>query len=227
MRTIIIGDIHANAIQFDCLLKKIEFSKASDNLILLGDLIDRGSDAYETIQRVIALKKEMGLRLVIIRGSHENLMLSDTLKDKILWWVVGRGATLHSFRQNEDDISHYAKWIEENTVLHHETQHYQCVHAAIRDRPLSEHDEHTLMMNHSLVKQNQYKGKLTITGHIHLQEPTYFDGNGGKGRVLPCEKSLELPEKGVICIDTGCGSAGGKLTGMIIEGRKYRLVTVT
>lgn len=226
MRTIIVGDIHAKTSQFDFLLKKIGFSSESDNLILLGDLIDRGDDAYGTIQRVIELKEKMGLRLTIIRGSHENLLLSSSWKDKILWKAVGGGATVRSFCHNKDDISNYTKWIQNNTVLYYETKHYRCVHAAIRDRPLSEHDGHTLMMNHFSVKRNHYKGKLTITGHIHLQNPTYFDGNNGKGSVLPYEKTLKLPESGVICIDTGCGSKGGKLTGMIVGGTKYRLVSV-
>ena len=32
----------------------------------------------------------------------------------------------------------------------------------------------------------------------------------------------ELPERGVICIDTGCGK-GGRLTGMVIEDGKFIL----
>ena len=36
------------------------------------------------------------------------------------------------------------------------------------------------------------------------------------------EKWYDLPEKGIICIDAGCGK-GGRLVGMVIEGGKYML----
>ena len=37
--------------------------------------------------------------------------------------------------------------------------------------------------------------------------------------------ALPLPERGVICIDTGCGK-GGRLTAMVIEGEKFTLHSV-
>jgi len=225
MRTLVIGDIHGQTERFDRLLEKMEFSPAQDKLILLGDLIDRGADSYGVLQGVMRLKREMGENMVILRGSHEMLLLSPKWKDKLLWRLVGRNATIRSLNQHGAKISEYARWIEENTVLYYEDRYFQCVHAAVKNEPLNRQDEYTLMMSHTLTKKNQYKGKLTLTGHIHLNEPMYFDGFGGK-RKLPYGKKMGLPDCGVICIDTGCGTKNYPLTGMIIENAKYTLVSV-
>ncbi len=224
MRILIIGDIHGQAEQFDRLLEKMAFSPEQDKLILLGDLIDRGPDSYDVLQRVIRLKRKMGGNMVILRGSHEMLLLSSKCQDKLLWRLVGRSATLRSLKQHGAKVSEYAGWIKENTVPYYEDQYFQCVHAAVRNEPLDRQDDYTLMMSHSLTKKNQYKGKLTVTGHIHLRNPMYFDGFGGK-RNLPYGKKGALPGCGVICIDTGCGTKGCPLTGMIIENKEFQLVS--
>jgi len=77
-------------------------------------------------------------------------------------------------------------------------------------------------MDHGVTRKNTYTGKLTITGHIHLMEPTWFDGSGGKGKPLPYGEWLPLPERGVICLDTGCAE-GNKLTAMVVSDGQYRL----
>lgn len=226
VRTILIGDIHGSDRQFAALLEKVNFSRSNDRLILLGDLIDRGPDSYSVIQRVVWLKKSMKERLIILRGSHEMLLLDrSSLKSALLWRMVGRASTVRSFRERGDDLFQYSQWIEENTVLFFEDEAFQCAHAAIKREPISENDEYTLMMAHFLTQKNQYAGKLTITGHIHLKKPAYFDGSGGKAKMLPYDQWLPLPAHGVICLDTGCGSGGCALTGMIVRGNQFCLIS--
>lgn len=225
MRTIIVGDIHGECDKFESLLIKIDFSEADDRLILLGDLIDRGHDSYRVVSLATELKKVMGDRLIILRGSHEKMLLSDRLNDKFLQCIVGYGATVRSFHKNSDDIRRYKEWFNRNTVTYFEDEHFQCAHAAVKTSPICTNDEYTLTMNHSEAKKNRYNGKLTITGHIHLSKPTYFDGRGGKCFTLDYEAERKLPESGIICIDTNCGN-GGQLTAMIICGEAYRLECV-
>lgn len=50
---------------------------------------------------------------------------------------------------------------------------------------------------------------------------------GGKSVPLPYGELLTLPERGVICLDTGCGKDGRSLTGMVTDGKQYRLLSVT
>lgn len=225
MKTMIIGDIHGQSEQFDGLLKRMRFSSETDNLILLGDLIDRGRNSFGVVQRVMDLKEEMGARLVILRGSHENLFLSHERKDKLLWYLVGCRATVRSFLENGEELFLYADWFRKNTVLYYVGDRFQCVHAAVENKPPTLQNEYTLMMNHSLAKKNQYRGKLTMIGHLSLPQPTYFDGSGGNGKPLPYGQTLMLPEHGIICLDTGCGRKRRPLTGMVIDEDEYRLMS--
>jgi len=224
MRTIIIGDIHGQYKAFVALLEKVHFSTAEDRLILLGDLMDRGPDSQEVLKKVISLSEEMGNRFVYIRGSHEKLLLDNSkkLKDRILWHIVGKDATVRSFRKHNDDMFAYADWIKEHSALYFEEPGFRCVHAAVKDYALADNDEYTLLMDHNLTKKNLYNGPLTITGHIHLKQPTYFDGTGVPGKVLPTEEILELPEKGIICLDTARPN-GMKLIAMIIKDNTFHL----
>ena len=63
---------------------------------------------------------------------------------------------------------------------------------------------------------------LTITGHIALEEPAWFAGDGETVESLKYDMRRQLPERGVLCIDTGCGKSG-KLTAMVIEDGDYTL----
>lgn len=64
MRTIFIGDIHGCLEEFEELLGKVSLS-SGDDLILLGDLMDRGPDPLG----VIRLARKVGARSVL--GNHD------------------------------------------------------------------------------------------------------------------------------------------------------------
>ena len=83
-------------------------------------------------------------------------------------------------------------------------------------------DNYTLIHDHSVVTRNAYSGFLTITGHIALEQPYWFSGDGKHAEELAYGRRRPLPEFGVICIDTGCGKEG-KLTAMVVEDGNYTL----
>ena len=223
MKTIIIGDIHGCYEEFIALLETCGFCPEKDRLILNGDLMDRGPCSWEVLQKAKQLSTEMGDRFILIRGSHEKLLLdsAENWKDRLLWNLVGKGAAVRSFRQHGEDLLSSRVWIEANSRLWYQESLFQCAHAGVKTEKIEDNDEHTLLMDHAITRKNQYCGKLTITGHIHLKQPTYFDGSGSKGTILDYHKWTPLPEKGIICIDTGC-SEGNRLTAMVIhDGKSY------
>lgn len=223
MRTVVIGDLHGCDREFSELLRKLRFDPAADRLILLGDLFDRGSNSYEVFCHVQSLKAQMGKRLILLQGNHE-MMLFDhhSLRCRLLWRMVGKSATLRSFRMHGASLSDAAGWLYKNTVPYYIEDDFQCAHAGAKDEKLGHNDIHALMMSHSLTRKNQYTGKLLLTGHIHLTHPTYFDGSGGAGQRLTYHRWKLLPSTGVICLDTGCAE-GRQLTGMLIEAERYYL----
>lgn len=226
-RTIIIGDIHGCYEEWEQLLKKVRFDSRQDRLILLGDLIDRGKDSYRVFQRAVELREEMQERFVVLKGSHEKMLLDDSkkIKDRILWCLVGKGATVRSFRSNGGALKDCADWFRAWSVPYYEAEDFQCAHAGVKEENPADNEEYTLFMDHRWVKRNRYHGKLTITGHIHLKEPAWYDGTGGKGQMLSYQQRMSLPQEGTICIDTGCAEEN-KLTAMVIQEKQFYLECV-
>ena len=116
-------------------------------------------------------------------------------------------------------------FLQEKCQLFWKGDGFQVVHAGVKTDPIESNDQYTLIHDHDIVLQNQYAGPLTIVGHIAIDFPMWFTGDGKTTELLPPGEWLPLPEQGVICIDTGCGK-GGRLTAMIIEDNRYRLESV-
>ena len=223
MRTVIVGDIHGCYREFKSLLDSIHFDQLSDKLIINGDIMDRGPDSFEVLTEIKRLSSIMGERFIFVRGSHEHQLLHWGNFPKILLWnLVGRRPSIRSFKKHGAQLSAEREWIQEHTVLYYAEERFHCCHAAIKTIPIEDNDIKTLLLDHSTVKQNRYTGKLTITGHIHLKHPTYFDGNGNAGVELRYNEWNPLPQTGVICIDTAVDMTG-KLTAMVIEKDNYCL----
>lgn len=220
----IFGDIHGEYDLFMGLLNKLDIHYGTDKIILLGDLMDRGPNSYEVLMHVMKLKEQMKERLVIVRGSHEYMLLKqDLLKYRMVWKLVGKMATVYSFRKHNDSVMKYCDWIEENTAFYHEEENFWCDHAGAKYEDPKKNSEETLLWDHSLALKNEYTGKLVITGHIHLKVPTYFGGPDIGIKELPYNEWMNLPETGDICIDTGCGD-GDKPTCMIVNENQFKLM---
>ena len=227
MRTIIVGDIHGCYGEFISLLKKLGYKSRKDRLILLGDLMDRGPRSYEMLQWAIHWKEKYPDTFFLIRGNHEQMLVeqSKALDTRMIWRVVGKGASLKSFRLHRDRMTDYIPWILENMPVYHTDEGFRCVHASIEQEDLEENSLGILVKDHSQARKNLYGGKITIIGHTPLPEPVHYDGNGGPGKDLPYHIWQPLPEQGTICIDTGC-VFGGRLTAMIVKDGMYKLESV-
>lgn len=227
MRDIVIGDIHGCARAYQALLESLRPDPQADRLILLGDLFDRGPDSWQVLQMV----KEQALafedRFVLLRGNHEDYLLQPRLPlgMMMMWYRVGRQATVQSFRQHGEKMESAAPWLAAWCRPYYKGTGFQCVHAGIKAAPIEVNDMETLIHDHGIVLTNEYAGPLTVTGHIALKEPAWFAGDGETVKKLPEGENGALPPTGVICIDTGCGK-GGRLTAMVIENGGFSLRSV-
>lgn len=227
MKTIIIGDIHGCSSALRLLLAKLAPDVKEDRLILLGDLFDRGPDSWGVFQMVQELADKYGDRFVLIRGNHEDYLLTEKMNfsQRLMWDRVGRGTTVKSFKSHRDKMENSIPWVREHVQYSYRGDGFQCVHAGLRVDPIEANDYTTMIHDHYVAKENRYEGPLTIVGHIALERPVWFPGGGESIGFLEYEKQYELQPKGVLCIDTGCGK-GGKLTGMVIRDGKYILRSV-
>ena len=226
MKTIIIGDVHGCDKPLHALLDRIQ-PGAEDTLVMLGDLFDRGPDSYQVFQTVQKLAAELGERFILLRGNHEDYLLQPklSLRQRMIWNHVGRGATVSSFASHRGKMEDAVPWLKAHCRLYWKGAAFQCVHAGLLIDPLEINDTQTLIHDHDVALRNIYSGPLTIVGHIALNEPTWFIGDRETIRTLPYNEWIDLPDRGVICIDTGCGK-GGSLTAMIVENRRYILESV-
>ena len=223
MRTILIGDIHGCYDEFIALLDKTKFNKDNDKLIILGDFIDKGPKSFEIIDYLANLKKDMKDNLVIIEGNHEYeyLYTGYNLVLRFLLFCLGRNNTKKSFKNNNKNINYYDDFLLNNMQDYYEDKNFQACHASIKESNIKDNSKYTLVVNRFTTYNGHYKGKLTITGHLGISKPLYFPGNGSN-EPLEYDVEKDLPETGIICIDTGC-YRGNKLTAMIIEDNKYIL----
>src|SRR5215510_9435426 len=100
MATFAIGDLHGNLSALEDLLDKLipELSPA-DELVFLGDYIDRGPDSRGCIDRILALRSEAAFAVVTLLGNHEDWMLKSRRNPAHHSWILAmRGfSTIQSY----------------------------------------------------------------------------------------------------------------------------------
>ena len=188
MRILAIGDIHGCSIAFDTLLTAVK-PQPNDQIITLGDYIDRGPDSKGVIKRLIALHKTG--RLTALRGNHELMMLQarDLLaatrkrdrealpkavrhQRKSQWRERGGDATLASYSKSgkvgklADVPDNHWHFIENVCVKWCETDTHFFVHAnASPDLPLAEQPDHMLFWEKFGNPAPHFSGKIMVCGH--------------------------------------------------------------
>ncbi|PWK15494.1 metallophosphoesterase family protein [Tumebacillus permanentifrigoris] len=100
----VISDIHGCDAEFADLLRVAHYNPDNEQLILLGDYVDRGPNARGVVERVMGLVRDYGA--VALGGNHEDLFLDwlDEVEgsERFLWEVVGGRETIRSFSGIED-----------------------------------------------------------------------------------------------------------------------------
>ena len=132
MGLIAIGDIHGCVGTLEALMGRLAPTDG-DELVFVGDYVDRGPDSKGVLDYLIALAETH--RCTFLRGNHEALMLEyfdEGVYD--LWRVNGGVATLSSYagpaRHVHVPPTHLA--FVRGTVLYHDTPEFFFVHAGLR-----------------------------------------------------------------------------------------------
>ncbi len=105
-RTLVISDIHGELTLFEELLQTAGYNPDQDQLILLGDYIDRGPDSKRVLEKVMELKDGGA---VVLKGNHEDMMdRAFKTDDERTWknWINRNGGTetLKSYGFAESDF---------------------------------------------------------------------------------------------------------------------------
>jgi serine/threonine protein phosphatase 1 len=204
-RIFAVGDIHGCRDKLEQLLVKIDWRPENhEELIFLGDYIDRGPDSFGVVERVLELKNRWRERVVVLKGNHEqmflNLISGKVEISKISLTSNGMPLTIRNYLQNKPfPVSHFTFY--DNLDLYYETSRHIFVHAGLRPGvPLNEQTEMDFLWIRDEFLDSEYDfGKTVVFGHTHFKAPYILPGRAG--------------------LDTGA-VFGGSLTCLeVVEGR--------
>ncbi len=96
MRRYVIGDIHGCAKALRTLIETIQPNE-EDEVIFLGDYIDRGPNSRDVVQQILELQQRC--KVIPLRGNHEIMLLGVVLGglDETVWLENGGISTVSSY----------------------------------------------------------------------------------------------------------------------------------
>jgi serine/threonine protein phosphatase 1 len=165
-----IGDIHGCLKTFQTLLEQINYSTA-DELILLGDYVDRGPDSKGVFDHIFHLR-EKGHNVVCLRGNHEQMLLDVKKDDKgrKSWLNHGGVQTLMSFdAETVHDIPNQYIDFMIDLPSFYITEDFIFVHGGLnfkRKDPFQ--DEYAMLWERAWYNEVNYKWldkKIIVHGH--------------------------------------------------------------
>jgi len=146
-RTLVISDIHGCYDEFVRLLEVANYNPIEDQLILLGDYIDRGKDSKKVIEKVMELVKQGAIAL---RGNHDDWFLCflanhEKSREYLLEGVGGFNTLISylglDYLKKETNLDNVVKRIKGeysehlrflvNLPYYYETDDYVFVHAGV------------------------------------------------------------------------------------------------
>ena len=200
----VVGDIHGCFDKLSALMDKIPLNEKRDQLIFIGDYIDRGPSSFDVVSYLINLKKRVP-GTVFIKGNHED-MLQNYLdgSDRFTYQLNGGQQTLDEYLNQSDNTDAFpipSEHLEffNSLQLYYQTDDYIFAHAGLREKVPLESQEKTdlLWIRDEFIHSDFNFGKRVIFGHTPFKEPWLqpnkigIDTGAVYGNLLTC---VQLPE---------------------------------
>ena len=200
----VVGDIHGCPDKLRALMAKIPINFTNDQLIFIGDYIDRGPSSFEVVDYLIDFKKRVP-GTIFLKGNHED-MLENYLdgSDRFSYLLNGGQRTLDEYLKRSDNHKSFpipSEHLEffNSLELYYQTEAYIIVHAGLREKVSLEAQEKRdlLWIRNEFIYSNFDFGKRVIFGHTPFQEPLVqpnkigIDTGAVYGNRLTC---IQIPE---------------------------------
>ncbi|PIE55899.1 MAG: metallophosphatase [Desulfobulbus propionicus] len=204
MITCAIGDIHGCACSLLNLLPQV--INRADQIVFLGDYVDRGPASKEVVETIIELQASHP-RVITLQGNHERMFFNYLAGgDSSVFFRTGGLQTLASYDLEPGatvkDLPAEHRHFFANLLPYWEDAHAIYVHAGLQPgRHLSlQQASWYLWAKENFIKNTYNFGKPVVFGHTAFSEP------------------LVRPEK--IGIDTGA-VYGGRLTAVLLPEQEF------
>jgi len=215
MRRFVIGDIHGRAVALQDVLEKCKF-KNEDLLIILGDVVDGGSDTKEAVDILVSIPNK-----IFIWGNHDKWFMSwiNAGVELPLWVHQGGKATMASydFKWREIPKTHRI-FFESGRYYYVDDYNNVFVHGGfdpwvpLLHQASNPHDQEYLMWSRDLIGLALREGgipnfNMVFIGHTSTE-------------LVQKERYTPIHIGNLIMMDTGAGWMG-RLTIMNVDTLDY------
>ncbi|MDE2419688.1 MAG: serine/threonine protein phosphatase [Gammaproteobacteria bacterium] len=181
----VFGDIHGNLQALRTLWNQLQPTH-HDEIIFLGDYVDRGNDSKGVIDFLIKVKQDYNARFIM--GNHEEMMLDCRYGGDYWsnWMKYGGDQTLKSYgisdtQHQELTLIPESHWKFLNQLLPYiENDLYIFTHACLNmSKPLKQQTSDELRWWPNLSDKEHVSGKKVIFGHMSQRsgKPNYYGQN--------------------------------------------------
>jgi len=200
MRLLAIGDIHGHTLALKALLAEVA-PCSSDEVVFLGDYVDKGPDVAGTLELTSSLSVEHDW--IFLRGNHDQMML-DAYRDSSaygIWECLSGDDPLASYGpgSTQDLLEHIPKhhisFLGDRCRDFYETDSFIFTHAGIRSHISPSEEDIERLQWTVLSSAAPHLSKRTVicghssqkTGHIaDLGHTICIDTGITKGKYLTC-----------------------------------------
>ncbi len=220
-KVFVVSDIHGELVLMKKLLEN--WNTQEEQLVILGDLADRGKQSKETLELAyhLALKEDA----VVVKGNHDEMLelyLEDPIEKQAHYYRNGGETTIYSLlgadasrknhKQNAAEIKRQYPWLLpflKSLNYFYEWEDYLFVHAGV-DLSLADWRDSTerdfIWIREGFYDQPNTTNKTIVFGHtptnkLH-EDPSNFD--------------IWKSGDGLVGID-GSAVYGGKLHGLVLS----------
>jgi serine/threonine protein phosphatase 1 len=194
----VIGDIHGCLNKLEQLWARIVPRPDKDQLVFLGDYIDRGEDSSGVLDYLLQLK-ETYADTIFLMGNHEKMFM-DFLAgvDRALFIYNGGESTLRSYIGRIDNFWRNTQGISDEEALnllvperhraflqelhpYYETENYIMVHAGLKHGvPLEQQSQDDLVwIREEFIYSEEDFGKTIVFGHTPFVRPLVLENKIG------------------------------------------------
>lgn len=193
-RLLAIGDIHGCHDLLRQLLDKVA-PGAEDQVVFLGDYVDRGPDARKTIDYLLEFRGRWP-QTVFLKGNHEAMLLDYLAgRERLRYLLNGGENTLDRYREKGRlQIPEAHLEFLQTLQLTFETEHFIFIHAGLRPGIAiqDQREEDLLWIREEFLFSDYRWGKTVVFGHTPLRRPRVsadrigLDTGAVYGRKLTC-----------------------------------------
>lgn len=215
----VMSDIHGCDFEFKEMIKLINFNE-KDELYVVGDIFDRGSNPLDVFDFVVGHKN-----VHLIKGNHEKFFEDYILSHDASLWYCNGGAATHTQIMNKDFMYEemlfkyisklpYIMVVDKFILTHAGVLFPDNYEDLTIDEFISMQEEDTCLWDRSIIKNldKKFKDYTIIVGHTPVQSI----------RKVYDETPTIIKGSGVIAIDCGCvfKEAKGRLACLRLDDMK-------